>query len=199
MMYCSDIKGDNYIIYDTDDCTYNSLTKGQVLTLNSKQRIIGVSGNEVRKVDLVKLINRWKILGTLEQNLDTDTINKIFSNKLYEFSIRQNTISLRRYLGVNKNIVIPNFVDELGESCFNSNRNITNVIIPDSVQKIDNYCFSDCTSLETVKMSNSIKSLGWGAFLGCVNLKEIELSNNIINISSYCFCGCRDLKKNKYT
>ena len=79
MLYIQDIIYNKYIVYDTDDRSYNELDKSEVLELNKYYKILGVSNNNIKKVDLLNLVNKWKLLGVLEQKLNNLSINDLFN------------------------------------------------------------------------------------------------------------------------
>lgn len=81
-----------------------------------------------------------------------------------------NDITLFRYTGRDKNVVIPEGYREIGEECF---------------------LHSD---VESVALSDSIRFIGDGAFMGCEHLKSINCGR-VREIGRMAFFGCRKLEK----
>ena len=104
---------------------------------------------------------------------------------------------LKRYIGHDTHVVIPNNVTYIAPNAFKDGKNIESVEIPNSVGFIDYNAFRDCTSLRDVIIPNSVKIIGSGAFSVCSSLENINLPNSIISIRSNAFEFCTNLKSIK--
>lgn len=100
---------------------------------------------------------------------------------------------LTRYIGSERDVVIPNEVTEIGDWAFNKCTNIQSIIIPNGVNKIGYYAFSDCSSLTSIKIPDSVTYIDAGAFCLCRNLTDIKIPSNVTFIGTYAFEDCSSL------
>ena len=122
---------------------------------------------------------------------------------------------LKKYVGNNTNVTIPDGVTSIGAWAFQYRRRLMSVTIPDSVTSIGECAFSDCNSLMSVTIPDSVTNIGSNAFRKTPWLEaqtagiicagkvvigytgdetEIALPNNIKSIGECAFINCRDLK-----
>lgn len=105
-----------------------------------------------------------------------------------------------------KNVVIPNTVETIGERAFKGCRFIKEVVIPDSVKTIGSQAFADCKALNKVVMSDNITSFGKEVFLRCSKIISAGPKNTAVEkfnfefswtekIPEDAFSGMRKLKK----
>lgn len=98
----------------------------------------------------------------------------------YEYqSYGSNGIEITKYLGHEKNVVIPDEIDGA------------------RVYRIGDGAFANNTDIETVVMSNNVAEIGSEAFLNCNNLKMIQVSWNVNTIEQSAFEGCVSLKETR--
>ena len=112
----------------------------------------------------------------------------------FVFSDSTKTI-LKRYIGSDSIINIPNTVTSISDSAFLNCNTITNVTIPNAVTHIGNYAFYDCQNLTNINIPNSVTSIGSYAFYYCNNLTSIDIPNSVTSIGSYAFYYCRNLSE----
>lgn len=113
---------------------------------------------------------------------------------------------LKEYRGVSADVVIPDGVVGIGESCF-AGIKITSIVIPDSVKSIEKYAFSNCTVLESVYINDLANwcniTFDWVGSNPLEYAKKLYINgelttdlifpNTIISISKYAFCNCHCL------
>lgn len=87
---------------------------------------------------------------------------------------------------VQKEVVIPNSVLEIGEGAF-ADSSVTSVIIPHSVKKIGKWAFGICPNLTQIVIPNSITTIGDEAFVDCDNLVSIFIPDSVTEIGKDAF------------
>ena len=113
-------------------------------------------------------------------------------------------------------IVIPNYVTNIGDNAFNGCTGLTSVTISngvtsigyrafegcigltsitirDSVTSIGNSAFYDCTGPTSVTIPNSVASIGNSAFYDCTGLTSVTIPNSVTSIGSGAFYNCTGL------
>ncbi len=73
----------------------------------------------------------------------------------------------------------------IGESAFESCKELTDVVIPDSVRSVGNYAFESCTALASVVIGKGVTSIGERVFAKCPNLRSVTLRSENIVASRY--------------
>lgn len=89
-------------------------------------------------------------------------------------------------------VTIPNSVYKIGGYAF-ANSGITSITIPNSVTQIGESAFSNASNLESVVLSTEISSIPNNLFFGCKNLISITIPQNITSIGKASFYGCTSL------
>ena len=90
-------------------------------------------------------------------------------------------------------IVIPSGVTSIKYHTFYYCSNLTSVIIPNTVTNIDEGAFFNCSKLTSIAIPNSVTSIERDAFYGCKNLTSVTLGNSVTSIGNYAFQSCSNL------
>ncbi len=103
-----------------------------------------------------------------------------------------NLITLTKYTGDRKNIVIPAEIDgkkvvKIGEAIFKNNTSIRKIKIEEGISCIGYDAFSGAYYLNEVDIPESVVSIGDAAFELCYCLEELELPKNLQSIESITF------------
>lgn len=112
-----------------------------------------------------------------------------FSCPADDFEIVGKTIV--KYKGSTPIVVVPDGIaDEIGDSAFKGNTNITEVIISDKIKSIGVSAFAGCTVLCKVYIPNGIEKIHASTFSGCESLCAVNMPESITSIDDSAFHGC---------
>lgn len=119
---------------------------------------------------------------------------------------------LAKYLGNNKDVVIPENVTTIGENAFAEAYYVETITIPDTVLAIANKVFGEVRTwgdapmpkLKKLMIGNGVTSIGDSAFANCVSLTDVSFGTALSNIGKQAFSGCKklnaiDLSKTRIT
>lgn len=101
---------------------------------------------------------------------------------------------LKRYIGKENVIVIPDSVKIIGSLAFYGCTKLTSVTISDSVTSIKEGAFYNCDSLTSVTIPDSVTSIGWKTFEDCTSLTSITIPDSVTSIGVGSFFNCTKLK-----
>ena len=95
-------------------------------------------------------------------------------DKYYDYRIEDNGVVITKYIGSDKEIVIPDSIEgkpvvkiEKPESGYFGKANLpTSVTIPDTVTEIGDFAFAQCKALATINIPDSVTDIGTSAFHG---------------------------------
>lgn len=110
-----------------------------------------------------------------------------------DFVIISNSI-LYRYLGHEKDVVIPECVTTISPSAFEENESIETITMSDNVKEIGYAAFNKCSNLKKICLSKNISYIKEFTFSGCTSMQRIEIPENV-KIIEYAFLGCKSLKE----
>lgn len=82
-----------------------------------------------------------------------------------------------------RNIVIPEGVEEIGESAFEYCMSLETVVFPKSLRKIDQFAFMGCRSLKKVELQEGIRILEDSVFSSCSSLLRVDLPDSLEKVS----------------
>ncbi len=97
--------------------------------------------------------------------------------------------NLLAYLGAGGDVVIPSYVDTIGEQAFGFCSDLTSVTIPNSVTCISGWAFGRCYSLVNINIPNSVSYIGDHAFYNCSSLTSISIPEGVTELNGT-FDGC---------
>ena len=105
---------------------------------------------------------------------------------------------LRRYLGCDEDVVIPDCVHIIGEWAFQGCDTMKTLTIGESVREIGDRAFEYCTRLQKVIMSDNVVKMDWNAFAHCRALEVIRISDGITELDERGFLFVEKLKEIHY-
>ena len=123
---------------------------------------------------------------------------KIAKDYVYT-TVKNEYILLTIYKGKDKNIKIPQKINDLpvktiGSNCFASTE-IETVTVPDSVTEIWDSAFLHCKNLSKITLSKNLTAIAPKTFEGCTALKDIKIPEKLTVIDAYAFFECTSLTK----
>ena len=80
-----------------------------------------------------------------------------------------------------------------GYGCNPGNKNIHTVILPDGLEEIGDSAFADCDLIERITIPDSVQTIGSGAFAGCDHLVQVDMPEKDLRMGEGVFAGCRGL------
>ncbi len=92
-------------------------------------------------------------------------------------------------------LIIPEGVEEIPDSAFESLATLNKVTLPQTLTKIGNRAFAGCSGLIELKLPKGVTSVGESCFDGCTNLAKINLPDGITEIPDFLFRNCTNLTK----
>lgn len=110
-----------------------------------------------------------------------------------ESDMKKKDTKLKKYLGSAQDIILPNGLTDVGNTCFSRNKTLRSVVIPFGVKHIGESAFYQCQNLEYVSLPSSIETIDANAFLMCSALKEIHIPKNVKEIKTATFKDCAEL------
>lgn len=93
---------------------------------------------------------------------------------------------LRRYVGKDKIVKIPEGVTDIDKFAFANdvepNNSIEKIILPSSVLTIKDNAFSYCTKLKEIQFNEEVESFGLNLVTGCKSLKKLVIPPRVTSI-----------------
>ncbi len=100
---------------------------------------------------------------------------------------------LVRYLGNDRDVVIPNHITSIGEKAFINCQSMMSVTIPECIVSIGEWAFAHCTALKTVTIPDCVTIINYSSFRDCRRLTEVVFSRSLRSIGNKAFLGCCSL------
>ena len=100
---------------------------------------------------------------------------------------------LKKYIGNDETVRIPDGVIKVGISAFINCSNLKELIFPDSVTTIEYSALFNCSNLQKVVLSKSMTEIPDGCFSSCPGLMDVDIPEGITKIGYNAFKGCEKL------
>ena len=91
-------------------------------------------------------------------------------------------------------VLLPDSLETIGTSAFESCEKLNEINIPDSVSSIEGCAFVGCGQLFNIELPSGLTHLGAGAISG-TGLASIRIPKNLTKIPECLFSGCANLKE----
>ena len=128
--------------------------------------------------------------------------NKAYAESNFQYEINEsgNSVTITKYTGKEKEVVVPETIEghvvtDIGKNCFYFNSSICSVTLPKTIVKIGDFAFCDCHNLVSVNVPNRVITIGNNAFKSCPKLTSIYIPANVKYIGVAVFSYCDSLSK----
>ena len=101
---------------------------------------------------------------------------------------------LIKYIGNEKNVVIPGIIREIGKEAFYES-SVETIVIEEGVKIIGTSAFCGCGNLTEITFPNTLEVIEYDAFCACSKLEKIILPDSLIKIGKAPFTICDRLKE----
>ena len=118
---------------------------------------------------------------------------KIIDKDGFRFTYKDNKYTLVNYIGNEKNITLPNNINNENFDIKLTNNFVTSLNIPNGITSICDSAFQGCTSLANISIPDSVTYIGGSAFHGCTSLTSITIPSSVTTIDWFAFQGCTSL------
>lgn len=108
---------------------------------------------------------------------------KHFMNK----AAQTKSITHEKAAKMSGDIVIPACMNEIRDSLFDGNKNITSVDIPGTVQRIGSRAFASCENLESVILHEGIEEIDTNVFTDCHKLRKVIYPDSVTGYKGWTF------------
>ena len=120
-------------------------------------------------------------VGVIERNNPWDKFKKSAKKLVIEEGIT--SLDVAAFYGYDfTDIKLPDTLETIGWSAFDSCRQLTNVVLPSRVKSIGKKAFQGCENLESITLNEGLEEIGENAFDGCKNLHSITLPKSVKKI-----------------
>lgn len=90
--------------------------------------------------------------------------------------------------GKSKDAVVPDGIECIGNSAFNTCQTITSCKLPESVTRIENSAFTYCDSMKVINIPQKVEFIGMSAFSSCKVLDiDVKLPETLEFLGNYAF------------
>lgn len=116
----------------------------------------------------------------------------------FEFRAVSGGLSLIRYTGTERNVVIPAVYDgcavvHIADGAFQDGTQVSSVSVPSSVATVESNAFRGCKNLSRLTLGSGVRSVGAAAFADCDRLSSVTIPGNVGQVGIYAFAYCDSL------
>ncbi|MCQ2199551.1 MAG: leucine-rich repeat domain-containing protein [Paludibacteraceae bacterium] len=175
-------------------------------TLSSSIKII--PNLYIKTEDSLLFVYRTDLLDELSFEYVTDPLEDFLLNA--EFVVTSDsTVTLIKYLGYSKEVVIPGRVsiggreyDVTGIGSYSfvrstenpQNCRVVSVSLPNTVTSIEDKAFYGCSNLAGINIPEGVARIGEEAFAFCESIEKLNIPRSVVSIGTKAFYNCLDLE-----
>lgn len=118
------------------------------------------------------------------------TVSETLTSSDFKYSIVDNKVNIYKYIGQEKNIVIPDTIDRkpvcaIKKGAFANCDFVESVIFPETLTRVESGAFKNCTLLKSADFEN-VTYLAPNVFNGCKNLKTFVFPSTMESFDPAC-------------
>ena len=114
-----------------------------------------------------------------------------------DYSVVEGTKVIKKGAFMTSNVInvsLPNSIEEIQESAFESCKRLRSINIPSNVKVIKESTFDTCSQLKNVSFSEGLEKIEYRAFWQCTNINTLNLPSSLREISESGFEGLSGVK-----
>lgn len=142
----------------------------------------------------------------LKKNVNSSYTIKVEDHQTedgFVYSVSDDGITIKKYLGIKNNIRIPGNIDgidvtSIGTSAFANSTTLITIMLPDTIKKIDYNAFDSCKQLKEITIPEGVTRINDYAFANCLNLEIVNFNAIEADGSYYTVFGGCDIKEVKF-
>lgn len=93
-----------------------------------------------------------------------------------------------------KEVVFPERLEEIPESCFERCGKLEKVVLPERVERIQKRAFYRCRELKEIAFPDTLEEIGEEAFYFC-NMETLKLPQGLKKLDDRAFFGCKKIRE----
>lgn len=93
-----------------------------------------------------------------------------------------------------EHIVVERGITSIGAHCFADHSSLKNVVLPDTLLKLEDSCFVNCVNLKEIRIPSSVEQIGVVAFAHCHSLERVIFLGKEPKMDKDAFVGCVNLQ-----
>ena len=180
----------------------NSKTAVKTITIPETVTDLGISplmGHTVQTINVAANNPVYTSVSGILYTKDKKTIVRYPSGRTdTSFSIPANVTAIGTGAFLSSNLTavsMPDTLTSIGDSAFNSCKDLSSLTLSSSLTEIDSYAFEYCEKLNRITIPNGVTKIGRNAFSNCSALKNITVPGGVKRIKNSTFFECRSLEE----
>ena len=180
----------------------NSKTAVKTITIPETVTDLGISplmGHTVQTINVAANNPVYTSVSGILYTKDKKTIVRYPSGRTdTSFSIPANVTAIGTGAFLSSNLTavsMPDTLTSIGDSAFNSCKDLSSLTLSSSLTEIDSYAFEYCEKLNRITIPNGVTKIGRNAFSNCSALTSITIPDSVSDIGQYAFSGTAWMRK----
>lgn len=144
----------------------------------------------LQQTEYLKDVNILEVTGQLnsaDMLLLKDNFPDLISLNLKHTNITAIPDYQFRYRYYIRNIVLPDSLENIGQSAFYRCNDLQEIVIPEKVKSVNDYTFYDCYQLKKVSFPPTLEAIKYHAFANAHMLSDLILPDSLNQLGEYAF------------